>query len=340
MVQDRSQGAARMTDIGRRAGVSVSTVSRALMGSPRVAPATRERIQVAAAELGYTLNQLARSLRTQRTWLVVVMVPDIGNAFFSYVLAGIEEEAQRLGYSVLIGNVAGDPRRAKSYGDRLLAGAADGVILLNGQLPEPDWADRMLANSLPVVALCERIPGQALPTVAIDDRAAMSEVVDYLAGAGHRRIAHVAGPPGNVLALDRQAGYEAAMAAHGLERPVTVAGDFTIPSGARAFEAIHAACPDVTAICCANDEEAMGVVNAMRARGLSAPGDISVSGFDGLEFGAAFYPPLTSVVQPRLQLGVRAMQLMHREIAGEGTPGTIILPTKLAIRDSTGPVRR
>ena len=199
-----------------KTGLSIATVSRALMGSSRVAEPTRLRVEAAAALLGYMPNQLARSLRTQRTYLIVVMVPDIGNTFFSYVLAGIEEEAQRLGYSVLIGNVAGDPRRAKSYGDRLLAGAADGTILINGQLPEENWAARMEGMNLPVVALCERIEGKNLSTVAIDDRGAARAVTEHLIAIGHRHIGHIGGPPGNVLSRDRLAGYRDALQSAGM----------------------------------------------------------------------------------------------------------------------------
>lgn len=327
-----------MADIAEKAGVSVSTVSRALMGSSRVAETTRQRVEAAAASLGYTLNQLARSLRTQRTHLVVVMVPDIGNTFYSYVLAGIEEEAQRLGYSVLIGNVAGDPRRAKSYGDRLLSGAADGTILLNGQVPEEGWVARMEAMNLPVIALCERIDGHGLSTVAIDDRNAARTVTEHLIASGNRNIGHITGPISNVLSTDRQAGYQDALAAAGIafDPGLVEQGDFTIDGGARAFLSLIRRRPELTAIFAANDETAIGAINKARDEGKRIPEDLAVAGFDGLEFGAAFFPPLTTIIQPRVGLGTTAMRLLHEQIINPIAPRQVaILDATLAIRAST-----
>lgn len=329
--------AARMKDIAREAGVSVPTVSRALMGSDRVKPDTRQKVEAAAAKLGYTLNHIARSLRTQRTHLVVVIVPDIGNTFFSYVLGGIEEEAQRHGYSVLFGNVAGDMRRAKSYGDRLLSGAADGVIFLDGQLPEPGWLEKVQDLGLPIVALCERMPGIDVHTVTIDNEAAAYAATRHLIEAGHAIVAHIAGPDGNILSEDRIGGYrraivEACLAQHD---SLIVGGDFTISGGYRAFNQVWADHPGVTAVFCANDEMAIGCINAMRDHGLSAPKDVAVIGFDGLEFGEAYYPPLSTVVQPRSELGATAMRVLLSQIEGRPAKRQQILPFELAIRMSS-----
>jgi LacI family repressor for deo operon, udp, cdd, tsx, nupC, and nupG len=340
---EQPAGASRLADIARKTGLSIATVSRALMGSSRVAEPTRRRVEAAAELLGYMPNQLARSLRTQRTYLIVVMVPDIGNTFFSYVLAGIEEEAQRRGYSVLIGNVAGDPRRAKSYGDRLLAGAADGTILINGKLPEENWAARMEAMSLPVVALCERIEGKNLSTVAIDDRGSARSVTEHLIATGHRRIGHIGGPPGNVLSRDRLAGYRDALEAAGItfDPDFVTDGDFTIGGGVKGYRQLLSRNPQLTALFCANDETAMGAINCARDGGKRIPEDMAVAGFDGLEFGAAFFPPLTTVVQPRVELGTNAMRLLHEQIENPRCERrTVILKAEPVIRASTMPAGR
>ncbi len=311
------------------------------MGSSVVNKATRARIEAAAQQLGYTLNHTARSLRTQKTWLIVTIVPDIGNPFYSYVLAGIEQEAQRLGYSVLIGNVAGDDFRAKSYGDRLLAGAADGVILLTGRLPEPNWFERVSEAGLPVVALCERIEGVDIPVVAIDDRAAGASMTRHLLGLGHSRIAHIAGTLPNVLSIDRLAGYRDALAEAGIvfDEALVAHGDFTIDSGHDALLRILDTGARPTAVFCANDEMAIGAINALRERGLAAPGDVSVAGCDGLEFGAKYFPPITTIEQPRIQLGATAMSILHGLTIGRPAPAVTILPAASVFRLSTAIVR-
>ncbi len=331
----------RMLEIAELAGVSVSTVSRALMGSDVVNAATRSRVQAAADELGYTVNQVARSLRTQKTWLVLAIVPDIGNPFYSYVLAGIEEEAQRLGYSVLIGNVAGSEARARRYGERLLSGAADGVILMTGKLPEPAWFDRPGAAGLPVVALCERIEEADVPFVGVDDQAAGADITRELLRLGHRRIAHVTGPLSSIAARDRYAGYLEVLEEIGIAfDPSLVAhGDFTIDSGYIGAKRLCMVSHPPTAIFCANDEMAIGAVNALRDRDLQVPKDVSVAGCDGLELSGKYFPPITTMEQPRSALGAAAMTLLHDMTLGKKFSTKAVMPTTLVRRLSTGRVR-
>ncbi len=174
---------------------------------------TRARVVEAAERLDYRINPVARSLRTQRTQLILAVVPDIGNPYYSYVLAGIEAEAQRHGYAVLIGNVAGDPARLRAYGEQVLSGRADGMILLTGRLPAPDWLEAF-DGPAPVVALSEPIPG--VPFVGIDDRGAAQAMTAHLTALGCRRIAHIRGPQDSAVADAREAGYRAALADAGL----------------------------------------------------------------------------------------------------------------------------
>lgn len=328
----------RMLEIAERAGVSVSTVSRALTGSDVVNAETRSRVEAAAEELGYTINQVARSLRTQKTWLVLAIVPDIGNPFYSYVLAGIEEEAQRLGYSVLIGNAAGSEARARRYGERMLSGGADGMILMTGKLPEPAWFERPGTTGLPLIALCERIDEATVPFVGVDDREAGFEMTGELLRLGHRRIAHVAGPASSVAARDRFAGYRQALDAAGIPfDPSLVAhGDFTIDSGYLGTKRLCVVSHPPSAIFCANDEMAIGAVNALRDRNLHVPERVSVAGCDGLELSAKYFPPITTMEQPRSALGAAAMTMLHDMTLGEVPPAKTIMPTTLVRRLSTG----
>lgn len=327
----------RMLEIAERAGVSVSTVSRALTGSDVVNSGTRSRVEAAAEELGYTINQVARSLRTQKTWLVLALVPDIGNPFYSYVLSGIEEEAHRLGYSVLIGNVAGSEARARRYGERMSSGAADGVILMTGKLPEPAWLDRPGAAGLPLIALCERIDEVDIPFVGVDDQAAGAEMTRELFRLGHRRIAHVTGPLSSTAARDRFAGYLQALEAGGMPfDPSLVAhGDFTIDGGYLCATRLCKVSHPPSAIFCANDEMAIGAINALRDRNLRVPEQISVAGCDGLELGGKYFPPITTMEQPRSALGAAAMTILHDMTLGKAPPAKTIMPTTLVRRLST-----
>jgi LacI family repressor for deo operon, udp, cdd, tsx, nupC, and nupG len=323
-----------MREIADAAGVSVATVSRALKGDPVVNAETRARVVETAARLAYRVNPVARSLRTQRTHLVLAVVPDIGNPFYSYVLAGIEDEAQRNGYSVLIGNVAGNDSRLRTYGDQVLSGRADGMILLTGRLPLDGWLAEAAAPA-PVIALCDPIPG--LPFVGIDDRLAAFEMVSHLIARGCRRIAHIRGPETSAAYCARAAGCLAALAKAGQATAPALGakGDTTIDSGYRAATELMARSPDIDGIFAANDEMAIGAVNALRELGLDVPGRVRVAGCDGLEFGARYHPPLSTVEHPRSDLGATAMRHLVDLMEGKAVPPVTLLPHQVICRMTT-----
>jgi LacI family repressor for deo operon, udp, cdd, tsx, nupC, and nupG len=325
-----------MVDIARLAGVSVATVSRALADSPRVTAETRERVEAAVRQTGYAVNPLARGLRRQEARQILVLVPDIGNPFFSEVLLGIEEGAAALGFSMLVGNTAKDPVREDRHAVQLLTGAVDGMILLNGRLPPCLQRDRRHHGR--IVAVSEAIPGGALPVVGIDNAGAGAAAVAHLAGRGHRRIAHVAGPAANILTGQRLDGYRAGLRTAGLaEDPALIrSGDFTIPSGESAMAALLALAHPPTAVFCSNDEMAIGTIRALRAAGRDAPRDMAVIGFDDIQFAGTYEPPLTTIRQPRRRMGAEAAALLGRRIAGEpGAGGDVTLPFALIERRSS-----
>jgi LacI family repressor for deo operon, udp, cdd, tsx, nupC, and nupG len=330
-----------MVDIARLAGVSVATVSRALTGSPLVTAETRERVEAAVRRTGYAVNPMARGLRRQEARQIVVLVPDIGNPFFSEVLLGIEEAAAALGFSMLVGNTARDPAREDRHAAQLVTGAADGMILLNGRLPPCLQRDRSLhgQNLLGrIVAVSETIPGAGVPVVEIDNPGAAAAAVAHLAGRGHRRIAHIAGPDRNILTGQRLAGYRAGLAAAGLrDDPGLVGqGDFTIPSGEAAMAALLRQADPPTAVFCSNDEMAIGAIRALRATGRDAPADMAVVGFDDIQFAGTYEPPLTTIRQPRRRMGAEAAALLGRRIAGDpGAARGITLPFTLVERKSS-----
>lgn len=327
----------KIKDIARTVGVSPATVSRALSGSGLVAEPTLTRIRDAAEALSYRPNVSARNLRTRRAMAVLMVVRDIANPFYLEVLKGVEATARAAGYSVLMGNTEDDPEREAEYFDMLRDGHADGMILMTGKLPSAP-APPVHPSGLPVVVALEMIEGSGLPHVQIDNEAAAREAVEHLIGLGHTRIAHIAGP--DEMSARRRRGYRRAMADADLpvpddyERP----GDYSLGSGREGCRALYVLADPPTAIFAANDEMAFGAINELHRLGLSVPRDVSVVGFDDLFLSEAFHPPLTTVSQPRIAIGQRAMGLLLPMLAGRAGPAeTVVMPTRLEVRATTAP---
>jgi LacI family repressor for deo operon, udp, cdd, tsx, nupC, and nupG len=337
----------RMKEVADRAGVSTATVSRVFSAPERVSGAVRQRVHAVAGELGYVINVAAQVLRRNNTGIVLVVVPDIGNPFFSKLLKGIEERARELSYSVLIGDTGKHAGMVERFARQIDAKRADGLILLNGQAPdftgfrfsEGSGAETAL---WPIVVVSERIPGIRLPSVGIDNVHASEELVAHLIALGHRRIAHIAGPRGNVLTDERRAGYRAALRAAGisLDTGMIVSGDFSIISGRAAVRSLMARPALPTAIFASNDEMAMGAIAELRTLGFTVPNDISVAGFDDIEFAEIYDPPLTTVRQPRFEMGRTAMSMLADQLERKNVAAKeVVLPSALVLRRSSGPAR-
>jgi len=326
-------------DVARLAGVSIATVSRCLHMPDIVAAQTRERVLGAVRQTGYNLNAAAQSLRQRRSNTVLVVVPDIGNTFFSEILGGIEQEASAAGLTMLIGNSGRTEAREDAYVRYLLNGRADGALLLAD--PQAAWFDIPTVNALgipPIVVISEVGPDAGPVAVSIDNEAAAHAAVCHLIGQGHRRIAHIAGPPGNILTAQRLQGYRRALAEAGLPQhpALEMPGDFSLPSGRSAFDRFSAQIDRPTALFFANDEMAMGFLSTAYAAGVRVPRDVSVVGFDDIHFAQSCIPALTTVRQPRAEMGATAMRLLLSIIAGEA-PESVRLPFDIVIRDSTAP---
>lgn len=339
-----ANGAITIEDVARLAGVSIATVSRTLHRPDIVSEKTRKRVEQAIEATGYTTNAMARSLRTMQTHVIVVLVPNIGNPFFSEILLGIEAVASAHGFNILIGNTDNKPEREKSFAAYVRGHQADGMLLLNGHVPL-DNGGRLQGRPAalpPMVIMCERIPGLSLPTVRIDNEGAAHLATRHLIELGHRSIAHIKGPEENILTKDRLAGYRRALEEAGIpfEARLVAPGDFSIPSGQRGVERILDEGPRPTAVFCSNDEMAMGAIVALKQRGLSVPGDVSVVGFDDIQFAGSYDPPLTTIHQPRRHIGETAMALMVELLESGSVPeGEVVIETELLQRRSSGPPR-
>lgn len=338
-----SKPSARMRDVAARAGVGLTTVSRAFSEPDRVSRDTLRRIEAAVRDLNYRVNMSARSLRAAMTGRILVMLPHIGNPFFARVLKGIEEVAFASGRIILIGDTHRDsvlrqPYSTQSFTSQFAAGRVDGLILLDGSFPVT--AELHSGTAYPLVAVSERAAGLAY--VGIDNRAAAREAVGFLAKLGHRNIAHLAGPLGNVSAEERVAGFRQAMKSLGIDgdRALVERGDFSIMSGRAAAQRILNRYPRPTALFAANDEMAMGAIHEFKAAGLRIPDDMSIIGFDDLDAAEVFDPPLSSVRQPQREMGRTGMQILVDQLDGKLTGGDVILGHDLVVRASTCPILR
>jgi len=332
---------ANIYDVAKRAGVSTATISRVLSRPDVVAPDTRRKVLAAIDSLGFTPNAAAKNLRTLRTAKLLVTVPDISNPFFSLILQGIEDAAQREGYSVLVGDTQHDAGREEKYALMLRRKEADGLIFLGHRLPKEaaTLVRSMRPAQAPVVNGCEFSPNLGIPSVHIDNATAASDAMEHLYRLGHRRIGIITGPLVSPLSRDRLAGATARAKKARAERDTIVMnGDFSIESGSVAAERLLGRKEPPSAIFCFNDEMAMGVVQTARLRGLRIPRDLSVVGFDDIRFARYVDPPLTTVAQPMRQIGEGTVRLLVEILRGTGAPPeSVTLPHLLVVRSSTAP---
>jgi LacI family repressor for deo operon, udp, cdd, tsx, nupC, and nupG len=329
---------ATIYDIAKHVGVSAGTVSRALSRPEKVLPATRERIEQAAAALGYVPNTIARTLKTQRSGKILVTVPDIANPFFAQILQGAEETAQAADYAVLLGDTQHQPDREERYAQMLRRNEADGLIVLGHRLP-PTAREivQQLGPRAPVVNGCEFDPALGIPSVHIDNAAAARAAMEHLYGLGHERIAVVGGPPDNPLHQQRLEGVKTAARARGRLRQLVLApGDFSVESGyAAARQLLGQGSSTPTAAFCFSDQMALGVLAACRDLGLSVPHDFSVIGFDDLVSSRYLNPPLTTISQPMREIGIRAVKILLAIIDGVDVQHRQTLDFALMLRGST-----
>jgi LacI family repressor for deo operon, udp, cdd, tsx, nupC, and nupG len=335
----RRPGSARIKEVARLAGVSTATVSRTLANPAQVSPETRARVMEAVAKVGYMPNPAARSLRSQKSHMVLVALPDLANIFFSQVLRGIEEALFAGGYGMVVGDLNGAPEKEARFVAFAAAGQVDGVLLLNGHLFRPN-GDQHAAPAqlgLPMVGLCEAIPDTDIPQIEIDNRDAARQMTEYLAGLGHRRIGYVCGPAENVLERERFAGYRDGLARAGLDYDPALVwpGDWKLATGIAAGEQILAAPERPTAVFCSNDEMAIGLLRVLASAGVRVPEEMSVAGFDDIEYAAMASPALTTIRQPRRELGQQAASALLELMAGRTPPPRICLTSELIARAST-----
>lgn len=327
---------ATIRKVAEIAGVSTATVSRTLAQPDQVRKETRDRVMAAIRTLGFIPNQQAVSFRRRSTKNVVLLVRDITNPFYLEIYRGIEELAFANGYRVLMGDARGDDTRVLRYVDMVRNRQADGLILMMGWLPSA----LTNANMPTTVVALEMLADYDFPSVSVDNRKGARIAVEHLLSLGHRRIAYIGGPSRLLMSTDRYQGYIDALTAAGIApaSDLILEGDFHLASGRAAVRKLHDRQVEYTAIFSTNDEMAVGAVNELRALGLNVPTDVSVIGFDDVDFALSSDPPLTSVRQPRLEVGRRAMQMMVDLLAGRKLATRLHeADVELVVRSSTAP---
>lgn len=324
-------------DVARRAGVSVATVSRVLNNSGPVAEDTRRRIAEVAKELRYTPNSTARSLSTQRTSAIGVLLPEIYGEFFSEVIRGVDQAARREGYHVLVSSSHSNHEEIETA-LRAMRGRVDGLILLAADVV----VDQLLMNlpsHLPLVLLNADPHHTPYDTLIIDNYGGARAVVEHLLELGHRRIGLIRGAERNHDARERARGYVDALRGKGLEvdSSLIVAGDFTESGGYRAARELLEMEMRPTAVFASNDSMAIGTLSAAEEAGLEVPEDLAVVGFDDVPIAQYVSPPLTTVRVAIAELGARAVTRLLESIRVEqGAVVREVLQTEVVVRRSCG----
>jgi LacI family transcriptional regulator len=332
---------ATIVDVARMAGVSVATVSQTFSAKRPVSPVTRARVRAAAATTGYRPSHVAVSMVTGRTRTVGIVVPDIANPFFSELVRGAEAAAMAAGYMTIVCSSELD----SALEDRCVEVLSDKRVDALLYLPGTTRKHRRLADPalrrIPLIVIdedLEDMPADA-KVVTCDNEEGAVLAARHLADLGHRDIAVIAGPAGLPTAEARLRGFLRALGERGIAVPddrVLRASYYTLDAGRRIGDQMLAGHPGVTAVYCANDLIALGLMTVAAARGRTVGRDLSVAGFDDIFVSALVTPALTTVRQPIAELGRQAARLAIESIEGRtGHPGRIVLPVELVIRGST-----
>ena len=324
-------------DVARKANLSVATVSRVIRGKEHISDKAKKKVLAAIEELNYQPNIIARNLREQKTKTILIIVPDIKNTFFPDVFRGIESVAMRRGYQVILQDMQNDVRIEEKYFNALSQRQVDGIISLSAKSEK--HIIEYVAREYKLVIAGQYLKNANIPTIAINNVEAAQKAVEHLIKLGHKRIAHIAGPLSQIIFQDRLKGYCSALENHNIpiDPQLVFKGDFSYSSGEILASKIIELNNSVTAIFSANDEMAVGTIKALKAAGKRVPEDYAVVGFDNIQMSSIVEPALTTIENPKQEMGIKAMEMLIKLLDGEPIADTkITLGYDLIVRESCG----
>ncbi|QGP93079.1 HTH-type transcriptional regulator DegA [Neomoorella glycerini] len=335
---------ATIYDVAKKAGVSISTVSRVLNNSSRVKESNRERVLQAIEELGYERNLLAAALMKKNTHTLGLIIADIANPFYAEIARAVEDKAAENHFNVIVCNTDNNLKKEAAYIAILRQKRIDGIIFTTPEINNNNIKKLYQEQpDFPMVLIGSRIEGCAIDTVLVNNYLGTTEAMKYLTSLGHKRIGFIYGLPTTLSSRERLAGYHHYLAENGMKRDskLILGGAFKIENGyQKAKELLQLENPP-TAIFAANDLIAIGALETAREMGIEVPNELSILGYDNINLSTITYPKLTTVAQPMMEMGARAAEMVIERIHGRrSSPEVVTLLPRLVVRDSTGPVRR
>lgn len=327
----------RINDVAKAAGVSTATVSRVLSNPDLVKSTTRKHVLQIIKELNYQPNVLARQLRTQATKTVIVIVPNIENSFLRGIISGIGSEAEQTGYQMLIADLHSQPSLEAYYFEAIQQRQIDGIISLSANITKKLISQ--LAEKYPLVMAAQCVTGSAIPSVSIDNSAASKAIMQHLIRLGHRQIAHITATPTQLPYKDRLDSYLSVLEEYHIpvDEDLISYGEPTIEGGYIQTRVLLANQKNFTALFAAGDTMAIGAIKALNEYGRRVPEDCAVVGFDDIDLSGFWKPALTTIRQPKEQIGRVAFQKLLALMQNEPIINNQeVLPYELVIRESCG----
>ncbi|SFL23506.1 transcriptional regulator, LacI family [Paenibacillus sp. 1_12] len=332
---------ANIKDIAKHLGVSVSTVSRAINNHHDVREETKLQVMEAIKSLNYRPNAIAKGLIQKKTYTIGLMIPEISDPFFSGLANAVEEILFEHGYQVVYGNTNRNPEKEKQFISKAIERQFDGLIITPDCLDE-EFVQLLSSIDMPFVFLRRRTPAAiSMPFVDVDHYEAAITAVNYLIELGHKQIGFIGMPESSFTGNERLRGYKDTMRKHGLspDQSRIVIGGRTIDHGREAMGKLYEKSPDVTAVFAANDLLGIGALEWLAVHQIQVPDKLSVIGFDNLEYAELYWIRLTTMEQPRGEMGSRAAQLLLQMIENKGTTlNSELIQAKLIVRQSCKPL--